>query len=255
MIHESAIVSKNAEISSDIQVGVNCLIGDNVKIGKKCILKDNVRIVGNTTIGTGNIFFSNSVIGEIPQDKKYHGENTKLIIGDGNTFREFVTINTGTLSGGGKTIIGSNNWVMSYVHIAHDCNIGNSNTFANCTQLAGHVNVQNNTILGGFTGIHQFCTIGSYSITGISSVILKDVFPFTKVMGNRAKLFGLNHEGIKRAEFNNLEVLDIKDTYKKFFNSSLTYDEAKQTIKNIKNSKISDIILSFIDISCKGIVR
>ena len=111
------------------------------------------------------------------------------------------------------------------------------------------------SILGGFTGIHQFCTIGSYSITGISSVILKDVFPFTKVMGNRAKLFGLNHEGIKRAEFNNLEVLDIKDIYKKFFNSSLTYQEAKQTIKNIKNSKISDIILSFIDISSKGIVR
>ena len=105
MIHESAIVSKNAEISSDIQIGVNCLIGDNVKIGKKCILKDNVRIVGNTTIGTGNIFFSNSVIGEIPQDKKYHGENTKLIIGDGNTFREFVTINTGTLSGGGKQLL------------------------------------------------------------------------------------------------------------------------------------------------------
>ena len=255
MIHDSAIISKNAEIPDDIEMGVNCIIGDNVKIGKKCILHDNVRIVGNTTIGNGNIFFSNSVIGEVPQDKKYSGEETFLIIGDNNTFREFVTINSGTLTGGGKTVIGSENWVMAYVHIAHDCNIGDYNTFANCTQLAGHVNIQNNVVLGGFTGVHQFCTLGSFSITGISSVILKDVFPFTKVMGNRAKLFGLNLEGIKRAEFNNLEVLDIKDTYKNFFNSSLTYEEAKKTIKNIKNSKISDIILNFIDISCKGIVR
>jgi UDP-N-acetylglucosamine acyltransferase len=255
MIHESAIISKNAEISSDIQIGVNCIIGDNVKIGKKCILKDNVRIVGNTSIGSGNTFFSNSVIGEVPQDKKYYGEKTNLIIGDDNTFREFVTINTGTLSGGGKTIVGSKNWVMSYVHIAHDCNIGDFNTFANCAQLAGHVNIQNNVILGGFTGIHQYCTLGSFSITGISSVILKDVFPFTKVMGNRAKLFGLNQEGIKRAKFNNLEVLDIKNVYKKFFNSSLTYREAKQTINNLKNPKISEVISSFINISCKGIVR
>jgi UDP-N-acetylglucosamine acyltransferase len=255
MIHESAIISKNAEISSDIQIGVNCIIGDNVKIGKKCILKDNVRIVGNTSIGSGNTFFSNSVIGEVPQDKKYYGEKTNLIIGDDNTFREFVTINTGTLSGGGKTIVGSKNWVMSYVHIAHDCNVGDFNTFANCAQLAGHVNIQNNVILGGFTGIHQYCTLGSFSITGISSVILKDVFPFTKVMGNRAKLFGLNQEGIKRAKFNNLEVLDIKNVYKKFFNSSLTYQEAKQTINNLKNPKISEVISSFINISCKGIVR
>ena len=255
MIHESAIISKNAEISSDIQIGVNCIIGDNVKIGKKCILKDNVRIVGNTSIGSGNTFFSNSVIGEVPQDKKYYGEKTNLIIGDDNTFREFVTINTGTLSGGGKTIVGSKNWVMSYVHIAHDCNIGDFNTFANCAQLAGHVNIQNNVILGGFTGIHQYCTLGSFSITGISSVILKDVFPFTKVMGNRAKLFGLNQEGIKRAKFNNLEVLDIKNVYKKFFNSSLTYQEAKQTVNNLKNPKISEVISSFINISCKGIVR
>ena len=255
MIHESAIISKKAEIPSDIQIGVNCIIGDNVKIGKNCTLKDNVRIVGNTIIGRGNTFFSNSVIGEVPQDKKYYGEKTNLIIGDENTFREFVTVNTGTISGGGKTIIGSKNWVMSYVHIAHDCNIGDSNTFANCAQLAGHVNIQNNVILGGFTGVHQFCTLGSYSITGISSVILKDVFPFTKVMGNRAKLFGLNLEGIKRAKFNNLEVLDIKDIYKKFFNSSLTYQEAKQTIKTIKNSKVSKIISSFLDISSKGIVR
>ena len=255
MIHESAIISKKAEIPSDIQIGINCIIGDNVKIGKNCTLKDNVRIVGNTIIGRGNTFFSNSVIGEVPQDKKYYGEKTNLIIGDENTFREFVTINTGTTSGGGKTIIGSKNWIMSYVHVAHDCNIGDSNTFANCAQLAGHVNIQNNVILGGFTGVHQFCTLGSYSITGISSVILKDVFPFTKVMGNRAKLFGLNLEGIKRAKFNNLEVLDIKDIYKKFFNSSLTYQEAKQTINSIKNSKISEVISSFLDISCKGIVR
>ena len=197
MIHESAIISKNAEISSDIQIGVNCIIGDNVKIGKNCIIKNNVQIVGNTIIGSGNTFFSNSVIGEIPQDKKYNEEKADLLIGDDNTFREFVTINTGTLSGGGKTIIGSKNWVMSYVHIAHDCNVGDSNTFANCTQLAGHVNIQNHVILGGFTGVHQFCTLGSYSITGISSVILKDVFPFTKVMGNRAKLFGLNLEVLK----------------------------------------------------------
>lgn len=255
MIHKSAIISKDAEIPADIQIGVNCIIGDNVKIGNNCILKDNVRIVGNTTIGCGNTFFSNSVIGEVPQDKKYFGEETSLIIGDDNTFREYVTINTGTLSGGGKTVIGSNNWVMSYVHIAHDCSIGDSNTFANCTQLAGHVNIQNNAILGGFTGVHQFCTLGSFSITGISSVILKDVFPFTKVMGNRAKLFGLNLEGIKRAKFSNMEVKDIKDIYKKFFNSSLTYEEAKQTIKTIKNTKISEVILSFTDISCKGIVR
>ena len=256
MIHESAIISKKAEIPSDIQIGVNCIIGDNVKIGKKCILHDNVRIVGNTSIGNGNIFFSNSVIGEVPQDKKYSGEETFLIIGDNNTFREFVTINSGTLTGGGKTVIGSENWIMAYVHIAHDCKVGNNTIFANNTTLGGHVEVGDNVIFGGFSGAHQFCKIGAHSFLGMYSGVARDLPPYVIVMGQPAEPRGINLEGLKRRDFSKDQIRNIKSAYKALYMSDLRLEEAIKAIQDLGdiNGELN-ILVDFLNNTTRGIVR
>ena len=203
MIHNTAIVHPDAKIDNDVDIGAYSVIGAEVSIGKGTQIASHVVINGPAEIGDENKIFQFSSIGDDPQDKKYsEDDKSKLIIGNKNTIREFCTINRGTIGGGGNTQIGDENWIMAYVHIAHDCAIGNQNVFANHTTLAGHVVIGNQVTLGGFTGVHQYCKIGNNSFSAISSVVVKDVPPYITVSGNTAKPSGLNKEGLKRNGFN-----------------------------------------------------
>ena len=202
MIHETAIIHPGANIQKDVSIGPYSVIGQDVSIESGTVIGSHVVIKGPTSIGPNNKIFHFSSIGEEPQDKKFNQDsNSSLVIGSGNTIREYVSINRGTDAGGGKTVIGNENWIMAYVHIAHDCIIGNNSIFANNATLAGHVIIENFVTLGGFTGVHQFCRVGSYSFSAISSVIVKDVLPYILVSGNTAKPSGLNREGLKRNGF------------------------------------------------------
>ena len=257
MIDQTAIIHSNADIHKNVSIGPYSVIGENVSIGSGTVIGSHVVITGPTTIGPNNKIFHFSSIGEDPQDKKFNeDQNSYLEIGANNTIREYVSINRGTSDGGGKTIIGSNNWIMAYVHIAHDCIIGNNSTFANNTTLAGHVAIQDFVTLGGFTGVHQFCRIGSYSFSAISSVIVKDVPPYILVSGNTAKPSGLNREGLKRNGFDADTINLLKKAYRIIYRESLTLTEALNELMELSvDSKSVNVMRSFISSSERGIVR
>ena len=200
-IHPTAIVDVNAEIDSSVTIGPYSIVGPDVKIGKNTIVGPHVVLNGPTTIGTGNRIFQFSSIGEIPQDKKFHGESSELIIGNDNTIREYVTINRGTEEDQGYTKIGNRNWIMAYVHIAHDCDVRNDITFANGSTLAGHVTVEDFAILGGFTLVHQFCRVGTHSFCAMGTALNRDLPPYVMASGNYASSHGLNKEGLRRNGF------------------------------------------------------
>ena len=201
MIHPTAIISPGAQIGADVEIGPYSVIGERVSIGDGTRIGPHVVLQGPTTIGKKNQFFQFCSIGEIPQDLKFNMEDTELIIGDNNTFREFITINRGTAGGGGRTVIGSNCLLMAYTHVAHDCLIGNGVIMANNASLAGHIRIDDHAIIGGLSGIHQFVHIGSYAMIGGLSGVSKDVPPFTLAVGQRAILHGLNLTGLKRHGF------------------------------------------------------
>ena len=257
MIDQTAIIHSNADIHKNVSIGPYSVIGENVSIGSGTVIGSHVVITGPTTIGPNNKIFHFSSIGEDPQDKKFNkDQNSYLEIGANNTIREYVSINRGTSDGGGKTIIGNNNWIMAYVHIAHDCIIGNNSTFANNTTLAGHVAIQDFVTLGGFTGVHQFCRIGSYSFSAISSVIVKDVPPYILVSGNTAKPSGLNREGLKRNGFDADTINLLKKAYRIIYRESLTLAEALNELMELSvDSKSVSVMHSFISLSERGIVR
>ena len=257
MIDQTAIIHSNADIHKNVSIGPYSVIGENVSIGSGTVIGSHVVITGPTTIGQNNKIFHFSSIGEDPQDKKFNkDQNSYLEIGDNNTIREYVSINRGTSDGGGKTIIGNNNWIMAYVHIAHDCIIGNNSTFANNTTLAGHVAIQDFVTLGGFTGVHQFCRVGSYSFSAISSVIVKDVPPYILVSGNTAKPSGLNREGLKRNGFDADTISLLKKAYKIIYRKNLTLAEALNELMELSvDSKSVHVMHSFISSSERGIVR
>ena len=257
MIDQTAIIHSSADINENVSIGPYSVIGENVSIGSGTVIGSHVVITGPTTIGPNNKIFHFSSIGEDPQDKKFNeDQNSYLEIGANNTIREYVSINRGTSDGGGKTIIGNNNWIMAYVHIAHDCIIGNNSTFANNTTLAGHVAIQDFVTLGGFTGIHQFCRIGSYSFSAISSVIVKDVPPYILVSGNTAKPSGLNREGLKRNGFDADTINLLKKAYRIIYRENLTLTEALNELMELSvDSKSVNVMHSFISSSERGIVR
>ena len=257
MIDQTAIIHSNADIQKNVSIGPYSVIGENVSIGSGTVIGSHVVITGPTTIGPNNKIFHFSSIGEDPQDKKFNeDQNSYLEIGANNTIREYVSINRGTSDGGGKTIIGNNNWIMAYVHIAHDCIIGNNSTFANNTTLAGHVAIQDFVTLGGFTGVHQFCRIGSYSFSAISSVIVKDVPPYILVSGNTAKPSGLNREGLKRNGFDADTINLLKKAYRIIYRESMTLSEALNELMELSvDSKSVNVMHSFISSSERGIVR
>lgn len=231
MIHPTAIISPGARIGDGVEIGPYSVIGERVSIGDGTRIGPHVVIEGPTTIGAGNTLFQFCSIGAIPQDLKFNMEDTELIIGDGNTFREFVTINRGTAGGGGKTVIGSHCLLMAYTHVAHDCLVGNGVIMANNATLAGHIRIDDHAIVGGISGIHQFVHIGSYAMIGGLSGVSKDVPPFTLAVGQRASLHGLNLTGLKRHGFSAPTISELKSAYKLLFRSNLTIDEAASQIE------------------------
>ena len=255
-IHATAIVDASAELDSSVEIGAYSIIGANVKIDAGTRIAGHVMINGPTVIGKNNHIFQYSSLGEAPQDKKYNGEPTSLEIGDNNTIREFCTFNRGTVQDKNITKIGSDNWIMAYVHIAHDCQIGNHTILANNASLAGHVDINDYAILGGFTLIHQFCKIGSHVITAVGSVVFKDIPPYVTAAGYEAKPHGINAEGLKRRGFSSESILQIKRAYKALYRNGLTLDEAKIELATMqKTTPEIKLLTDFLNVSTRGIVR
>ena len=235
MIHSTAIIDPKAKIASDVTIGPYSIIGEDVEIGAGCDIASHVVINGPTTIGKNNKIFQFSSIGDKPQDKKHQSQDDVCLeIGDNNVIREYVTINLGTINGGGITKVGNNNWIMAYVHIAHDCIIGNDNIFANNASLAGHVTIDDWVILGGFTLVSQFNYLASHCFTAMGSVISQNIPPYILVSGHMAKPVGINIEGLKRRDFNDIQIRNIRYAYKLLYRSCLRIEQAKLAIADIE---------------------
>ena len=260
-IHPSAVIDSRAELDSDVEVGAYSVIGAQTHIGAGTVIGPHVVIEGHTVVGRNNRFHPFASIGGPPQDKKYRGEPTSLVIGDGNTFRESVTINRGTVQDAGVTRIGSDNWVMAYVHIAHDCSIGDHTIFANSTNLAGHVQVGDWAILGGCTQVHQFCKIGAHAMTGAGTVVLHDIPPYVMTSGNSASAHGLNSEGLKRRGFSPSRLQALRSAYKLLYKAGLTLGEARVALQRLEAESEADsaadiaLLNGFLARVTRGIVR
>ncbi len=256
MIHPTAIIDAGAQLAPDVEVGAYSIVGKDVVIGAGTIIGAHVTIEGPTVIGEQNHIYQFSSIGAAPQDKKYAGEPTRLEIGHRNTIREFCTLNRGTVQDAGVTRIGNDNWIMAYVHIAHDCQVGNNTIFANNSSLAGHVHVFDHAILGGFTLVHQFCKIGSHVITAVGSVVFKDIPPYVTASGYDAQPHGINAEGLKRRGFSADSIAAIKRAYKTLYRNSLTLEEAKLALaEQQKDHPELTILLDFLKVATRGIIR
>ena len=256
MIHSTAIISKSAKIDSSVTVGPYSIIGDNVLILENTILESHVVIKKNTTIGRNNKIYQFASIGEDPQDLNFNNEETTLVIGDNNVFREFCTINRGTVTGINETIIGSNNLFMTSSHVAHDCVIKDNCILSNAASLAGHVRIGNNVSLGGFTLVHQFCEIGDYAFSGLGTVISRDVTPYTLVAGNHAQAYKINTAGLKRKGFDLDIIKGLEKTFKLFIKSKASRDEVNAKFKDLNlNHKEVKYFISFIDSSERGVTR
>ena len=256
MIHATAIVDPGAKIGANVEIGPYSIVGPNVEIGDNTIIGPHVVIKGHTRIGRENHIFQFCSLGEVPQDKKYAGEPTRLEIGDRNTIREFCTFNLGTIQDAGATRIGDDNWIMAYVHIAHDCQVGNKTTFANNAQLAGHVVVEDWAILGGYTGVHQFCRVGAHVMTAVGTVVLQDVPPHLMAAGNTAQPYGINVEGLKRRGFSAESLSALKRAYRTLYKSGNLLEEAK--VKLAEEAKTQPDVQRFVDflaVSKRGIIR
>ena len=256
MIHSSAVVDSGADLQPDVEVGPFSVIGPGVVLGAGTRVGSHVVIEGPTRIGERNRIHSFSVLGGAPQDKKYRGESSTLEIGDGNVIREYCTFNRGTGGGGMVTRVGDGNWIMAYVHIAHDCKVGSDNVMANGTTLAGHVEVEDSVTFGAFTTVHQFCRIGAHAFSAMGTVVLKDVPPFVTVAGNSAGPHGLNTEGLRRREFPVRTVQVLKSAYKTVYRRGLTLDAAIEQLADLaKESAEVSRFREFVKSSRRGIVR
>ena len=256
MIHETAIVHPSAEIADNVEIGPFAIIDKNVHIGEGTIIREHALIRENTTIGKHNIIFQFATIGETPQDLKFNNENTNCTIGDNNTFREYCSIHRGTLDGISDTRIGNNNLFMAYTHIAHDCTIEDSCILSNGASLAGHVNLDSNVSLGGFTLVHQFCHIGEYAFSGLGTVISQDVTPYTLVAGNHAKAYKINSIGLKRKGFDAKIISDLEKTFKLFVKSKKTKSEREKIYSESNLSNVyTEKFVKFTLESERGITR
>ena len=259
LVHETAIVHAQAQLHPSVEVGPYAVIGPHVKIDSGTKIGAHTVIEGHTTIGQDNRIFQFCSLGAIPQDKKYKGEDTRLEIGDRNTIREFTTFNIGTVDDVGVTRLGNDNWIMAYVHLAHDCQVGNHTILANNSQLAGHVIIEDWVILGGYTGIHQFCKVGAHAMTGMTTSLTKDVPPFMMVSGNPAQVHGINAEGLRRRQFSATQIEGIREIHKLLYRSGATLVEVKQKLKTEKYpAEIQPsvrLISEFLNKVTRGIVR
>lgn len=256
MIHPSALIHPQARLDANVSVGAYSIVGEHVEIGAGTRIGPHVVIEGHTRIGRNNRIFQFCSLGASPQDKKYADEPTRLEIGDGNTIREFCTFNCGTAQDAGVTRLGHDNWIMAYVHLAHDCQIGDHTIFANNAQLAGHVHVGDHAILGGFTGVHQFVRIGAHSFTAIATVLVHDLPPYVMAAGDTAKPYGINTEGLRRRGFSADAMAAIKLAYKTLYKSGLTLDQAKvQLAAQASGCAEIGVLSDFLQGSTRGIVR
>ena len=256
MIHPTAIVHPGARLDGDVAVGPYSIIGEHVEIGAGTRIASHVVVEGRTRLGRNNRVFQFASIGSEPQDKKYRGEATRLEIGDGNTIREYCTINPGTVQDEGVTRIGDDNWIMAYAHIAHDCRVGSHTIFANNAQIAGHCHVDDWAILGGFTGVHQFVRIGAHAMVGGGTILLQDVAPFLTVQGSPAKPYGVNAEGLKRRGFSEDAIAAIKRAYRTLYRSNLPLAEAREQLAEAVHATPElEILIRFIDSATRGLVR
>lgn len=256
LIHASAIVEPSARIAPDVEIGPYSVIGSGVEIDSGCWIGPHVVISGDTSVGENTRIFQFASLGEIPQDKKYSGEVTRLEIGANNTIREYVSINTGSVQDAGVTRLGNGNWIMAYVHIAHDCQIGNNTVFANGTTLAGHVHVGDYVTLGGNTLIHQFCHIGAYAFTAYGARVNKDVPPFVMVSEGKGRPRGLNVEGLRRHGFSSECLSSLKEAYRILYRSDLSLEVAAARIRGLQPScRELDLLLGFVENSPRSIIR
>ncbi len=256
MIHPTALVAPGAKLAEEVSIGPYTVIGEHVEIGAGTSVGAHAVITGHTRIGAHNRIFHFVSLGEVPQDKKYADEPTRLEIGDHNVIREFCTFNTGTAQDRGVTSIGSHNWIMAYVHIAHDCEVGDQTIFANNASLAGHVEIGDWAILGGFTGVHQFCKIGAHVMTGISSVVVKDIPPYVLAAGQPAAPHGLNSEGLKRRGFSAEALSALKGAYKILYRAGNTLAEAQAKLAiEAENHPEVRVLVEFLKRAKRGIIR
>jgi UDP-N-acetylglucosamine acyltransferase len=259
-VHSTAIVDPKAELDVSVSVGPYAVIGPHVRIGARCSVGAHCVIDGHTTIGDDNRIFQFASIGAPPQDKKYSGEPTRLEIGNGNTIREFVTINTGTTQDVGVTRLGDDNWIMAYVHIAHDCQLGSHLILANAVQLAGHVHLGDWVFLGGLSGVHQFVHVGAHAMTGFQSRLSQDVPPFITVAGNPAQAQGINQEGLRRRGYSPERIAQVKQMHKLLYRQGLTLADARSTIAQLRDELPEaaadvDLMIGFLASAERGIVR
>ncbi len=256
MIHATAIVSDSAVIADDVHVGAYSLIGDGVEIGAGTRVDSHVVINGPTRIGRDNHIYQFASIGDDPQDKKYAGEPTRLVIGDRNSIREFCTISRGTVQDRGETTIGDDNWIMAYVHIAHDCVVGDKTIMANNTTLAGHVHIGDWVICGGFSGAHQFCRIGPHAFLGMYAGVNRDVPAYTTVSGQPAVARGINSEGLKRRDFSAEQIRNIKNAYRLTFRQGRKLQDAIAQIEELSGEQPElEPFLESLRSSERGLVR
>ncbi len=255
-IHKTALVSDKAEIGTGVEIGPYSIIGDDVQIGNDTIVGPHVVIEGATRIGERCRIFPFCSVGAIPQDLKFKDDRTEVIIGNDNTFRECVTINRGTTGGGGRTVLGNNNFLMAYSHVAHDCQIGNQVIIANSASLAGHIHIEDCAILGGLVGVHQFVHIGSYAMIGGLTGVSKDVPPYMMAVGERAKLYGINLKGLKRRGFSAQAISELKAAYRIIFRSGLALNAAFEKIaeEQLACAEVQHLV-AFIKNSERGIIR
>ncbi|UDF34898.1 UNVERIFIED_ORG: acyl-ACP--UDP-N-acetylglucosamine O-acyltransferase [Shinella sp. XGS7] len=260
MIHATAVIDPKAELDSSVSVGPYTVIGAGVRIGAGTTVGPHCVIEGPTTIGRDNKIFQFASLGAAPQDKKYAGEPTQLIVGDRNTIREFCTMNRGTVQDDGITALGDDNWIMAYVHLAHDCKVGNRVIMANNAQLAGHVHVGDWAILGGFTAVHQFVHIGAHSMTGLGSILFQDLPPFIMAAGNIAEARSFNLEGLKRRGFTPEQLNAVKQMYRLLYRRGLTVDQAQIEMAGLQASHPEardtiQLMLDFLKTASRGIIR
>lgn len=255
-IHPTAVVAPRARIASDVEIGPYAVIGPEVEINPGCSIGAHAMITGNTRIGANNRIYQFASLGEAPQDKKYGGEPTRLEIGDGNTIREYCTLNRGTVQDAGVTRLGNDNWVMAYVHVAHDCQVGSHIVLANAVQLAGHVSIADHATLGGGTLVHQFCRVGAHAFTAGGSVVLRDVPPYVMAGGNSAEPHGINAEGLKRRGFSAGSITRLKRAYKTLYKSGLTLEEAQDQLQQ-QAADCPEVrpLLEFLAASSRGVIR
>lgn len=255
-IDAHAVVSDGAELDAGVVVGPFSVIGKGVRIGADTVIGPHVVLEGRTTIGSGNRIFQFASVGAMPQDLKYAGEDSELVIGDRNQIRECATIHRGTEGGGMVTSIGDDGLFMAYSHVAHDCRIGNRVILGNASTLAGHVTIEDGAILSGLTGVHQFCRLGQLSYVGAASVVVKDVPPFMTVQGDRARLVGLNLEGLRRKGLSDDEISNLKRAYRVLFRSGLVLGEAVAKVRaEISQDPVIELLTEFMLASERGVTR